>query len=445
MTQMSVLFVDDEEHLRIAADQTFELADINCTCVSNADDALTDLDHNFPGVLVTDIRMPGTDGLALMQKTLEIDPELPIILLTGHGDVELAVTCLKNGAYDFLEKPCQPAKMIATVQRALDHRRLTLEIRSLKDQLKSSNIVESRLIGRSEPMVALRKRIGAVATTDADILITGDTGTGKEIAARAIHRISERSSKPFVHVNCAALPEALMESELFGSEAGAFPGSTRARVGKLEHARGGTLCLDEIDSLPTPLQAKLLDVLHNRCVTRLGSNDAIPLDIRVIAVSKINLEHAAAQERFRPDLLYRLNVITIDMPKLSDRREDIPGLFTVLLGQAAHRYGVPLPTVSAAVLNELSAQDWPGNVRELRNEAERIVLGLADNADAGGPTHSTLAEHMAKHEKALISAAITANGGRLKETYESLGLSRKTLYEKMQKHQLVRDDFSENG
>lgn len=440
-----VLFVDDEQHLRTAAAQTFELSGIRAKCFGNAEEALASLDRDFSGVLVTDIRMPGMDGLTLMRRALDVDPELPVILVTGHGDVDLAVSSIKDGAYDFLEKPCEPARLVATVERAFEQRRLTLENRSLREKLHSSDIIEARLVGRSATMIELRQKVRAIASTDADILISGETGTGKEVVARAIHRTSSRSEKSFVHVNCAALPETMMESELFGSEAGAFPGSTRARVGKLEHARGGTLCLDEIDSLPLPLQAKLLDVLHNRRVTRLGSNDPIPLDIRVIAISKANLEKAANAGQFRPDLLYRLNVVTLDLPPLSQRREDIPALFTLLVGRAANRYSVDPPAISADIMNELAAQDWPGNVRELRNAAERFVLGLFGKNTPQDGAESGLAEQMARHEKALIAAAIAANGGRLKETYESLGLSRKTLYDKMQRYGLTREDFAEDA
>lgn len=443
MQHGTVLFVDDEEHLRIAAAQSFELAGVTCRCFDRAEGALALLDRGFDGALVTDIRMPGMDGLALMRAALEIDPGLPVILVTGHGDVDLAVASIKDGAYDFLGKPSEPARLVATVQRALERRRLVLENRTLRRQLGSTDVIEARLIGRSAPMVALRQALRAVAETDADVLITGATGTGKEVAARALHRASARDGGPFVHINCAALPEALMESELFGAEAGAFPGATRARFGKLEHARGGVLCLDEIDSLPLALQAKLLDVLHNRRVTRLGSNEAIALDIRVIALSKSDLEAEVARGRFRADLLYRLNVVTLQMPPLADRREDIPGLFAMLLGQAATRYKRPRPEPTPADLGALAARDWPGNVRELRNAAERFVLGLADPAIA--QSSGTLAEQISMYEKALISAAISANGGRLKETYESLGLSRKTLYDKMQRYGLAREDFSDNG
>ena len=256
---------------------------------------------------------------------------------------------------------------------------------------------------------------------------------------------SERSDRPFVHINCAALPAALIESELFGSEAGAFPGSVRARVGRLEHARRGILCLDEIDSLSLPLQAKLLEVLDKRQITRLGSNDAIPLDVRVIAISKIDLEQASREGTFRPDLLYRLNVLTIQMPTIAQRREDVPGLFATLAAEAARRHNAVSPDIPAKLLSELSARDWPGNVREIRNEAERFVLGMAEGEARLDTPKSTLADQIASHEKALISAAISANGGRLKETYEALGLSRKSLYDKMQRYGLRRDDFANDG
>ncbi|MEM8980625.1 MAG: sigma-54 dependent transcriptional regulator [Pseudomonadota bacterium] len=445
MNAERVLVVDDEEHLRIVAQQTFELADIDVECCATADEALKRLKVGFDGVLVTDIRMPGMDGVALLEEAIAIDPELPVILVTGHGDVDLAVQCIKNGAYDFIEKPWQPERLVASVRRAAERRSLALENRALREQVHSGAAFEKTLFGRSELMRAQRQALSAIAATDVDVLITGDTGTGKEVAARLVHRKSSRSKGPFVHINCAALPDALIESELFGHEAGAFPGATRARYGKLEHARGGILCLDEVDLLPLALQAKLLDVLHNRTVTRLGSNDSLPLDIRVISLAKSNLAEAVNRGTFRADLLYRLNVASLHLPDLKDRREDIPGLFTVLAAKAAQQAGVGCPDIPTNVLNELSARDWPGNVRELRNQAERFVLGLPSGIGNRAEQAETLAEQINAYEKSLISAAISANGGRLKETYESLGLSRKSLYDKMQKHGLKRDDFGEDA
>lgn len=446
MTLEKILFVDDEEHLRLAAEQTLQLADLEVACFSAAEDALAHISREAASVLVTDIRMPSMDGLTLMAKVLEIDPEFPVILVTGHGDVELAVSSMRDGAYDFLEKPYDPVRLVETVRRAFDKRRLTLENRSLRRKVGQRDVIEARLTGRSEAIMALRQHLRAVAETDADVLIEGQTGTGKEVAARALHRASNRSGQPFVHINCAALPADLIESELFGHEAGAFAGAMRTRFGKFEHARGGTVFLDEIDSLPIGLQAKLLNALQNRVITRLGSNDPVSLDVRFLAASKRDLEEAVSMGEFRADLLYRLNVITLRMPPLSARREDIPRLFVELVDQAAARYRIAPRDVPSSLLTSLTARAWPGNVRELRNAADRFALGLPVETNAApadvAPSSQTLSDQMAEHERGLISASLSANGGSLKATYEMLGLSRKSLYEKMQKYGLDKGDFT---
>lgn len=443
MTQtrnQTVIFVDDEENLRIAVGQTLMLADLPAKVLSRTEDALAQINRGFDGVLVTDIRMPDHDGLWLLRQVLEIDPEFPVILVTGHGDVDLAVQTMREGAYDFIEKPFAPARLVTTIERALDKRRLTLENRLLKREVGGRDKLEARLIGRSDTMVALRKSIRTIAATDADVLITGETGTGKDLTARALHDLSARAAHPFVHINCAALPTDLVESELFGHEAGAFAGAMRPRFGKFEHARQGTVFLDEIDSLPVPVQAKLLHAIQDRKITRLGSNDPVDLDIRIIAAAKTDLSDAVAAETFRADLLYRLNVVTIHLPPLSARRGDIPSLFLNLSAQAAARYSKPLPEIPAPVLADLATQDWAGNVRELRNAADRYVLGLNAIPGADAPPEGTLSARMAAHEKALILATLTAQKGSLKNTYEALGLSRKALYEKMQKHGLSKAD-----
>jgi len=249
-----------------------------------------------------------------------------------------------------------------------------------------------------------------------------------------------------VHINCAALPAALIESELFGHEAGAFPGATRARFGKFEHARGGTVFLDEIDSLPLELQGKLLLAIESRAITRLGSNDVVPLDVRFVAASKRDLAQAATEGTFRADLLYRLNVVTLRMPALDARPEDVPRLFVHLVHEAAARYRRPSPDVPGSILQALATRRWPGNVRELRNVAERFVLDLDLDLGTGvdGPGGGTLTTRVAAFEKSLIAGTIAAHGGRLKDSYESLGISRKTLYEKMQKHGLSRQDFTDD-
>lgn len=441
MTEMSVLFVDDEADLRIAGAQTLSLADLPVIACAKATEALDHISPAFPGILVTDIRMPGMDGTALMAEALRRDPDLPVILVTGHGDVDLAVQSIRLGAYDFIEKPYAPARLVEVIRRALDKRRLTMEVRALKAQTSrgSADPISAQLIGRSDAMAQVRAQLKAVAETDADVLIEGATGTGKEVAARALHAASGRATKPFVAVNCAALPETLIESELFGHAPGAFEGATRERYGKFRHARGGTLFLDQIDSIPLPLQGKLLTALQDRAITPLGSNEAVPLDLRVIAASRRDLAQAAANGEFRDDLLYRLNVVTLRMPPLAERREDIPGLFQILLAGASARHNRPVPAITPDTLADLATRDWPGNIRELRNEAERAILGLGAGGDAPGT--GRLADQMAAHERSLIAATLSAQAGSIKATYEALGISRKSLYEKMQKHGLDRSDF----
>ncbi|MFN2307611.1 MAG: sigma-54-dependent transcriptional regulator, partial [Paracoccaceae bacterium] len=404
----TVLFVDDEEDLRMAAAQTLELADLPVTPLAEADLALSHVARDFPGVLVTDIRMPGMDGMVLMRRALEIDPALPVIIVTGNGDVELAVQAMRDGAYDFLEKPYNPAELVAVIRRAFDKRRLTLENRALRNQVGGRDAIEARLIGRSEVMVHLREQVRAVAATEADVLIIGETGTGKEVIARAIHRASVRRERPFVHINCAALPTDLVESELFGHAPGAFAGAMKMRYGKFEHARGGTVFLDEIDSLTTAVQAKFLHAIQNRQITPLGSNDTVDLDVRFLAACKEPLEKAVDEGRFRGDLLYRLNVVTLQAPPLSARREDIPRLFMHLVGEAATRYKMPMVEVDADTLADIATRDWPGNVRELRNAADRFVLGLTAGPDTDSTAPGSLADQMAAHEKALISATLAA-------------------------------------
>ncbi|KPB02621.1 sigma-54-dependent transcriptional regulator [Ahrensia marina] len=438
----TILFVDDEEELLIAASQTLKLADLPVLTFSEAELALNKVARDFPGIVVSDIRMPNMDGMTLLRKVLEIDPALPVILITGNGDVELAVDAMRAGAYDFLEKPYDPAHLIDVVRRALDKRRLTIENRLLRNQVGSRDAIEARLIGRSDVMVRLREQVRAVAATDADILVQGETGTGKEVIARAIHRASSRQTKPFVHINCAALPKDLVESELFGHVSGAFAGAVKSRFGKLEHGRGGTIFLDAVDCLEMNVQAKFLQAIQSRQITPLGSNEVIDLDVRFIAASKEPLDKAVAEERFRDDLYYRLNVVTLYAPPLSARRDDIPQLFMHLVAEAAARYRCPIPEVDSQALSKMATGNWLGNVRELRNAADRYVLGLHAVEEDQVVSDQTLVDRMNAHERAIITATLAANGGALKPTYETLGISRKALYEKMQKHGLDREKFA---
>ncbi|HEV7435130.1 MAG TPA: sigma-54 dependent transcriptional regulator [Pseudorhizobium sp.] len=440
MSEQRVLLVDDEEELRRSTAQALELFGLSVQAFATADEVMELAGFSFDGVIVTDIRMPGTDGMTLLHRIRELDPEIPVILVTGHGDVQLAVKAMREGAYDFLEKPFTPQHLAGVIRRALDRRALVLENRRLKAVAGKRDDLEARLPGRTQVMVDLRYRIRAIGATEADTLIIGDTGAGKEVVARALHDISPRANRPFIAINCAALPDNLIESELFGHEAGAFPGALRARYGKFEHARGGTILLDEIGSLPFDLQAKFLRVLQERVISRLGSNELVPLDVRFIATSKVDLEAEVAAGRFRADLLYRLNVATIRVPSLQQRRADIPLLFLHLVREAAARFGRDDLEVPPDVLSAVGQKDWPGNVRELRNAADRMVLGLevapGEPHVSGGDGGSRLAEKVASFEKTIIAGAIAAHGGALRPVYEALGISRKTLYEKMQKYGL---------
>jgi two-component system C4-dicarboxylate transport response regulator DctD len=439
MNDAVVFLVDDEEELRLSTRQALELHGLEVRTFASAEDVLPHVGFGFGGVVISDIRMPGTDGMTLLHRIRELDHEIPVILVTGHGEVQLAVKAMREGAYDFIEKPFAAQALAGIIRHALDRRSLVLENRRLKAVAGKRDDLETRMPGRTAVMVDLRYRMRAIGATEADTLIIGETGAGKEVVARGLHDISARAKGPFIAINCASLPETLIESELFGHEAGAFPGALRARYGKFEHGRGGTILLDEIGSMPVDLQAKFLRVLQERTITRLGSNESVPLDVRFIATSKVDLAEEVTAGRFRADLFYRLNVVTIRVPSLAQRRADIPLLFLHLVREACARYGRDEIEVTPDVMAEIGERDWPGNVRELRNAADRLALGLDTGLDSTASFNETgprLADKVAAYEKQLIANAINAHGGALKPVYEQLGISRKTLYEKMQKHGL---------
>jgi two-component system C4-dicarboxylate transport response regulator DctD len=443
----TVLLIDDDEAMRRSTEQALELLGHRVRTFDTAEAALEVAGPGLNGVVISDIRMPGMDGMTLLQRLADRDPDLPVILITGHAEVALAVEAMRLGAYDFLEKPFTMLALGTVLKRALEHRALVMENRRLRAVAGQRDDVESRLPGRSVAMVDLRRQIRTIGPSETDVLITGPTGSGKEVVARILHDLSPRAGKPFVVINCAALPAALIESELFGHEAGAFPGAVRARYGRFEHARGGTILLDEIGSMPVDLQARLLRVLQDRTILRLGSNDPLPLDVRFIATSKIDLAQERARGAFREDLFRRLNVVSLRVPPLSARREDIPLLFLQLAREAAARHSASDRAPDPELLADLAARDWPGNVRELRNAADRHVLGMDWMSGSTSPEAPRLAERVAGFERSVIAATITAHGGRLRPVYEQLGVSRKTLYEKMLKHgldrRLIADDERE--
>ena len=440
-----VIVVDDEAAIREAVQQWLELSGCDVRTCASAAEALALVDRDFPGIVVSDVRMPGSDGLQLLDKLLQVDTDLPVILVTGHGDVPMAVQALRQGAYDFIEKPFTPERLLDSVRRALDKRRLVCENRQLRRQVADKGRIESQLIGISRPMENLRRQILELAGTSVNVLIRGETGSGKERVARSLHDFSPRASKAFAALNCAAIPETIFESELFGHESGAFTGAQARRIGRIEHADGGTLFLDEVESLPLAQQVKLLRVLQEKTLERLGSNKSIQVDLRVISAAKPDLLDEVKAGRFREDLVYRLNVATLHIPPLRERREDIPLLFEHFAHEAALRHGREAPPLAPSELARLLGHDWPGNVRELINAAERHALGLSSPPPAERFAGQALAQQLETFEAQCLHNALLHCQGNITAVMEMLQLPRRTLNEKMQRHGLARGDYLPGG
>lgn len=444
----TVFLVDDDSQLRKAMRQTLELEGMNVTAFPRAEQALESLSEDFDGVVITDVRMPGMDGLQFFARLQQIDPDLPVILITGHGDVPMAVTALQNGAYDFITKPFPAERMVESARRALEKRRLVMENRALR--LAATQAEDDLpLIGQTPAMERLRSTLRHIADTDVDVLVAGETGSGKEVVATALHRWSKRRAKAnFVALNCGALPETVIESELFGHEAGAFTGAQKKRVGRIEHSSGGTLFLDEIESMPLAIQVKMLRVLEMREVSPLGSNDERAVDIRVVAAAKVDLGNPAQRGDFRDDLYYRLNVVTLSIPPLRERRDDIPLLFSHFVKKAADRFSMPVPQMTAAVSRHLADHEWPGNVRELGHFAERVVLGVENSvavsrpAEAAQDISGTLSDRMERQEAHIIREMLEKFDGDVSDTITALGIARKTFYDKLQRHNINRSDYA---
>lgn len=432
---LKVLVVDDDSDVLLGCEQALQLGGFSTLGAESAEEAIRLIRAELPGMIISDIRLPGRDGLAMMREVLALDADLPVVLITGHGDVSLAVQAMRAGAYDFVEKPFPPEYLVDVARRGLEKRALTLEVRDLRHQLQDKSRIGSHIIGNAIAIEEIRRMILDLADTNVSLLINGETGTGKELVARSLHENSARRGGNFVAINCGGLPETLVESELFGHEAGAFTGATKRRIGKIEHANGGTLFLDEIESMPLQLQIKLLRVLQERTLERLGSNTSIPVDCRVVAATKEDLAEMARQGRFREDLYYRLNVASVNLPPLRERREDIPVLFAHFVRQCCVTHGRPAPEIPAAKLQQLLAYAWPGNVRELRNVADRCVLGI----EMGFPPFSDRREAVSLHqaveafERAMIAEALRNNANSLSVAAAALQIPKTTLHDKMKK------------
>lgn len=425
---------DDDDHLSALADlieasgydvQTYDAA-------SAALSAMTDQ----PDLVISDLRMPGMDGIAFLKELRSRKHTVPVVLLTGHGDVGHAVDAIRSGAEDFLEKPYDSAHLLAVVRRTLDAQAARKEVARLQQVLAER--ADDSILGRSRAMQQFRKRISVLASVDLDVLITGETGTGKELAARAIHAASTRSDGPFVALNCAALPETMAETILFGHGAGVLAHDAEGRAGKLEAAHGGTLMLDEVETMPMAIQAKLLRVLQERSFERMGDTVARPLDVRVIATTKTNLR---LLDTFRPDLYFRLAGAELTTPTLHEAGEDIPLIFAHFAQLAARRYGRDDPSLPWALSQKLKRQAWSGNVRELKSSAEAYALGLVEYEGTGAPTSApmTLADRVAEFEAREIAAVLDAHAGNTLRAAETLGLPRRTLNDKMRRYAITSD------
>nr|WP_298098205.1 sigma-54 dependent transcriptional regulator [uncultured Shinella sp.] len=439
-----VLLVDDDRQLLHATAQTLELADFTVTPFNSAAQALSQLDADFAGVIVSDIRMPGMDGLQLFDRVRALDAEIPVILVTGHGDIPTAVKAIQDGVYDFISKPFPAERLIQCVHRAAEKRSLVLENRRLRDAARQAED-DFPLIGQTPAMDRLRQTLRQIADTDVDVLVTGETGSGKEVVARLLHGWSRRAKGNFVALNCGALPEQVIESELFGHEPGAFTGAQKKRIGRIEHSSGGTLFLDELESMPLSTQIQMLRVLELREVTPLGTNEVRPVDIRIVAAAKVDLADPQQRKSFREDLYYRLNVVSLTIPPLRERRDDIPLLFSYFAERAARRFQREAPALSADILRHLREHDWPGNVRELSHFAERAVLGMMPAAAAPSTSSATetgsLPERLERLEAEIIRQTLATHSGDVQETITALGIPRKTFYDKLQRHGIVRRDF----
>lgn len=448
-----ILIVDDQRNMRTTTALVLRQQGYAVTEAESGEVALAKLLAEPFDVVLTDLRMEPLDGLAVLRGALEISPSTQVIVMTGYGTVESAVDAMQSGAYDYISKPFKESELLVRVQRALEKRRLLVDVGLFSDEFRERYKLDA-LVGRSAPMRELLTRLVRVAQTDVTVLITGESGTGKELVARAIHANSKRAARPFMPVNCAAISESLLESELFGHVKGAFTGAVKLRQGLLEEASGGTFFFDEIAETTPAFQAKLLRVIQEHEIRRVGDNASIPVDVRVIAATNQDLKLAIAEKRFREDLFYRLNVVPLTAPPLRERREDIPLLAQHFIARFNQRNGTRRTLLQGA-LQKMAAYDFPGNVRELENVVEQAAaLARADEIDAddmfietrtaaaldtppGGVR--TLAQEVDQAERRAIEAAVARNEGLLERVARELDVSTTTLWRKMKRLGLRKD------
>ena len=450
-----VLIVDDEKGIRDALAQVFEYEGQEVRVAEDGPDALIVANAFQPDLVFLDVKMPGMNGLEVLARLGDESPGSLVIMISGHGTIDTALEATRRGAYDFLQKPLDTDRLLVTFRRALELKGLTESMAELRSQVES----RYEIVGNSLPIRRVLERVEKVAGTDARVLISGENGTGKELVARAIHRLSSRSDTVFIEVNCAAIPSELIESELFGHLRGSFTGAFADRAGKFEQANGGTLFLDEIGDMSRDAQAKVLRVLEQGVLTRIGGSEAIEVDVRVLSATNKDLEQEIEDGGFREDLFYRLNVVPIQVPALRERREDIPMLVTHFSEGMAAREGSIPRAFSDAAMERLKALTWPGNVRELRNTVERLLIlsdgseitpdnvdsltiSRARSADPGKEllalgNFSTFKEEA---ERAYILNKLRTNDWNVAETARRIEMPRSNLYKKIERYGLVRED-----
>lgn len=476
-TRATIVIIDDEENMGIILSRILQNEGYHVTAFHDSATAMAHVQATPPDLVITDMRMPGLTGLDVLRATREASPDTGVIVMTAYATVEKAVECMREGAYDYITKPFKSDELLLTVSKALAHTRLIRENESLSETLNRQSGVSSsiEMIGESPAILQVQEMISRVAPTDSAVLIRGESGTGKELVAKSLHQLSPRRKKRFVAINCASIPENLLESELFGHEKGAFTGADRTKMGLVELAHGGTLFLDEIGELPLALQAKLLRVLQEREIQRVGGVHAIPVDIRLVAATNRSLRRAIAAKEFREDLYYRLNVIEIRLPPLRDRAGDVPVLTEFFLQKIARRMNRHAPAIAPEAIEALEKYGWPGNVRELENVIERCLVlsdgdielediptdirraaeyGLTGEAISGGYPAIT-ADQLAggttgagpgssgalqefreardQFEKDYLTRALATAKGNVSEASRITGLSRRHFYEKMDK------------
>jgi len=452
-----ILVVDDEEGIRRILRQVLEYEGHDVRVAAGGGEALEQFEAFSPELTFLDVKMERMDGMEVLDRIRRRDAGAVVVMISGHGTIETAVEATRRGAYDFLEKPLDTDRLLLTIRNALQQRGLVAENARLREEVES----RYEIVGRSFAIRALLDRIEKVAPTDARVLVTGENGTGKELVARALHRLSHRAEGPFVEVNCAAIPAELIESELFGHMKGSFTGAVSDRAGKFEQAHGGTLFLDEVGDMSLAAQAKVLRALQEGVVTRVGGERPIRVDVRVIAATNKDVDQEIATGRFREDLFHRLNVVPIQVPPLRERRDDIPMLVRHFLQQASEEQRLPRRSVTPEAVEYLSRLEWSGNVRELRNTVERIlILARGEHITGGdverlvGAAHQpvglsadllgadTFAQFKDRAERAYILAKLRQRDWNVSETARSIEMPRSNLYKKIEKYGLQREDES---